>query len=96
MLLFKRGTRKVIPKIVIPGINAEYISHNSSARMTTFGKNSGKQWRARAVTRFPALSSFGGNFVTTAPSPLPKSSYPTRVRGIMYLFNMQVVHVDDR
>ena len=28
-------------------------------------KNGGKQRRTRAVTQFPAPSSFGGNFVTT-------------------------------
>ena len=48
MLLFKRGIRKVIPGIVIPGINTKYIPQFIS-KDDNFWKNCGKQRRARAV-----------------------------------------------
>ena len=48
MLLFKRGIRKVIPGIVIPGINTKYIPQ-FVCKDDNFRENGGKQWRARAV-----------------------------------------------
>ena len=67
MLLFKRRIRKAIPGMVIPGVNLyKNKYHNSSARVLTGAKWWQTVARAYAVTRFPALSAFSRNCVTTA------------------------------
>ena len=66
MLLFKWGIRKVIPGIVIPGINTKYIPQFIS-KYDNFRKNGGKQWWARMLSWHSVSHSFvlGGNVVTT-------------------------------
>ena len=49
MLLFKRGTRKIIPGIVILGINTKCILQLIS-KNDNFWKDGGKQRRARALS----------------------------------------------
>ena len=44
MLLFKREIGKVIPGIVIPGINTKYIPQFIS-KTDNFWENGSKQWR---------------------------------------------------
>ena len=59
MLLFKRGIRKVIPGIVIPGIKTKYIPQ-FVCKDDNFRENGGKQWRACAVMKlsFPLFHSW--------------------------------------
>ena len=61
MLLFKRGIRKVIPGIVIPGINTksipQFVSKDDNFRKMV--ANNGERARCRD-TQFPDLSFLAG------------------------------------